>query len=181
MKIVSADWTTAKMSEAIERVKYDVLAKEVERPGKLEIGVKWTVWDTKWENYLGSLQGALGILLDYVVRRYMPVTWNPTTDAANKHECLKYQALMTGPSYETDRMTVCGELKACCLDSEGWACIKRFDRQKDGRLAMEGLRAHYKVVGEYNKPIAWETATIENAHYRSEHNYSFENFSTGLY
>ena len=88
---------------------------------------------------------------------------------------------MTGPSYETDRMTVYGELKACCLESEGWAWIKIFDRQKDWRLAMESIRAHYKVVGEYNKRIAWETATIENAHYRSDHTYSFEKFSTGLF
>ena len=78
-------------------------------------------------------------------------------------------------------MTVYGELKACCLDREVWAWIKIFDSQKDGRLAMGSLRAHYKGVGESNKRIAWETATIENVHHRSEHTYSFDNFSTGLF
>ena len=67
MAIVAADWTTSQMAEAIERVNSDVPAKEVERPGKLDIGFKWTVWDTNWENYLGSLQGASVIPLDYVV------------------------------------------------------------------------------------------------------------------
>ena len=111
----------------------------------------------------------------------MPATWNPLTDAANEHDRQKYQALPTGPSYETDRMTVEGEIKACFLDREGWVWIKRFDRQNDGRLAMESLRAHYEGVEESNKRIAWATATIENSHYRSEHTYSFENFSTGLF
>ena len=53
MEIVAANWTTAQMKEAIERVNSDMPEKEVERLGSLEIGVKWTVWETKWENYLG--------------------------------------------------------------------------------------------------------------------------------
>ena len=147
MSIVPADWTNAQMSDAIERFNSDVPEKVVELPGKLEIGVKRTVWDTKWENYLVSLQVASRIPLDYIVWCDMPATWNPTIDAVNEHDRLKYQALLTGPSYETDRMTVYGELKACCLDSEVWAWINIFDRQKDGRLAMESLRAHYEGVG----------------------------------
>ena len=79
-----------------------------------------------------------------------------------------------------DKMTVYGELKACCLDSEGWAWIKRFDTQKDGRLATESLRTHYEGAGESNKRVAWATAAIANAHYRSEHTFSFEKFSTSL-
>jgi hypothetical protein len=46
---------------------------------------------------------------------------------------------------------------------------------------MESLRAHYEGVGESNKRIAWATAAIENVHYRNEHTYSFEKFSTGLF
>ena len=76
------------MAEAIYRVNSDVLAKEVQRQGKVEIGVKWTVWDTKWGNFLGSLQEASGIQLDYVVWHDMPATWNPAIDAANDHDCL---------------------------------------------------------------------------------------------
>ena len=53
MVIIAANWNTTQMTEAIERVNSDVPEKEVERLGSLEIGVKWTVWETKWENYLG--------------------------------------------------------------------------------------------------------------------------------
>ena len=143
MAIVAADWTTAQLVEAIERFNSDVPAKGLERPSKLDIGVKWNIWDTKWESYLGSLQGASVILVYYVDRCDMPATWNPATDAVNEHDRLKYQALLTGSSYETYRMNMYGELKACCLDSKGCAWIKRFDRQKDGHLAMKSLRAHY--------------------------------------
>ena len=111
MAIFAADWTNAQMEDEIERVNSDVLEKGVELPGKLDTGVKWTVSDTKWENYLGSLQGASGIPLYDVVQSDMQATWNPSTDAANEHDRLRYQALLTGPSYETDRMNVYGELK----------------------------------------------------------------------
>ena len=106
VEIVASDWTTAQMAESIQRVNSDVMEKEVEFLGKLDIGVKWAVWDTKWQNYLRSLQGASGIPLGYLVRHDMPATWDSATNAANEHDRLKYQALMTGPPYETDRMTV---------------------------------------------------------------------------
>ena len=48
MENVAADCTTAQMEEAIEKVKSDVPTNGVERPGKLEIVVKWNFWDTKW-------------------------------------------------------------------------------------------------------------------------------------
>ena len=169
------------MEDTIERVNSDLLEKGVERPGKLEIGVKCTLRETKWDNYLGFLQGSSGIPLDYLVRSDMSTTWNPATDAANDHDSLKYQALLTGQLYEIDRMNVYIELNAFCLDREGWARIKIFDRQKDGRLATEILRAHYKGVGESNKRITWAIATIKNEHYRSEHTYFFEKFSIGLF
>ena len=70
--IVAANWTVAVMLDKIERVNSVAPPKEVERPSKMETGIKWTVWDTKWENYLGSLQGASGIPLDYIIRRYIP-------------------------------------------------------------------------------------------------------------
>jgi hypothetical protein len=61
-------------------------------------------------------------------------------------------------------MTIYTELKACCLDGEGWSWIKAYG-------------AH--------KRVAWLTANVvytsKHAYsfvYTSEHAYSFESFST---
>ena len=48
MAIVAADWTNVQIADAIERVNSDVPAKGLELPVKLEIGFKWTFWDTNW-------------------------------------------------------------------------------------------------------------------------------------
>ena len=97
------------------------------------------------------MMGVSIIPLDYVVRRAKPVGWV----ASNDHDRLKYQALHAGPLYETDCMTVYGELKSCCLNSQGCPCIKWYDNQKDGRLYMVSLRDHYKGAGEANKISDW--------------------------
>ena len=134
--IEAANWTPVTMADAIKHVNLDTPHKEVARPGKVQRGIKWTMWDMKRENYLVSMMGASGIPLDYIVRRYQPEGWT----ADNDHDRLKYQALHVGPSYKTDGMLVYGELKSCFLDSKGWAWIKRFDSKKDGRIAMLSLR-----------------------------------------
>ena len=77
-------------------------------------------------------------------------------------------------------MTVYAKLKACCVDGDGWAWIKQYDRQKNGREVTANRRAHYECDGEVDKRVAWATANIMNAHYTSEHTFSFERFSTVL-
>ena len=109
--------------------------------------------------------------------RKQPYGWT----ADNDHQRLRYQDLHVGASYETDRMSVYGELKACCLDIKGWAWIKRFDSKKDGRLVMVSLREHYEGAGEANKRFAWASAVIANSHYKSEYAFSFENFSKTIH
>ena len=74
------------MDEAIEHVNSDTPQKEVARQGKDETGIKWTMWDTKWGKYLGSMMGVSGIPLDYIVRRKQPDGWT----ADNYHNHLKY-------------------------------------------------------------------------------------------
>ena len=178
LPITPAEWTMATLATSITQINIEAPGGEtkVAYPGKVATGHKWTTWDIKWENYLGSMMGASGIPLDYVIRRDMPDGWEP----GNEHDILKYQAIQTGPAWETDKMTVYAELKACCLDSNGWAWIKQYDRMKNGREATANLRAHYEGDGEVNKRVAWATANIANAHYSSEHTFSFERFSTVL-
>ena len=84
--IETANWTSQTMDEAIEHVNSDTPQKEVARQGKDETGIKWTMWDTKWGKYLGSMMGVSGIPLDYIVRRKQPDGWT----ADNYHNHLKY-------------------------------------------------------------------------------------------
>ena len=65
-------------------------------PGKVETGHKWTTWDVKWENYIGSIVGVSGIPLDYVARLDMPVGWM----VVSEHDHLKYQVIHIGPDWE---------------------------------------------------------------------------------
>ena len=46
--IAAAKWTLVTTAEAIEHVNSDTPQKEVARPGKVDTGIKWTMWDTKW-------------------------------------------------------------------------------------------------------------------------------------
>ena len=149
LPIVAADWTLAVLRTSITQLNIEGPGGDtkVAHPGKVETGHSWTTWDIKWENYLGSMMGASGIPLDYVTRRDMPTGWVPT----NEHDILKYQAIQVGPAWETDKMTVYAELKACCLDGDGWAWIKAYDANKNGREATVNLRAHYEGDGEVNK------------------------------
>ena len=123
------------------------------------------------------MMGASGIPLDYIARRKQPDGWT----ADNDHDRIKNQALCVDSSYKTDRMLVYGELKACCLDSEGWDWINRFDTRKYGRLEMVRLREHHEGAGEANKRVAWASDTIANSHYKSKHTFSFEEFSTTIH
>ena len=53
--------------------------------------------------------GVTGTPLDYATRCNMSVGWI----AANKHDCLKYQAIRIVMDWEADKMAVYTELKAC--------------------------------------------------------------------
>ena len=52
--------------------------------------------------------------------------------------------------------------------------------QKDGLKATSNLCENYEGAGEFNKRVAWATAKIDNTHFKNEHTYSFDKFSTVL-
>ena len=64
------------------------------------------------------------------------------------------------------------------MDGEGWLWIKAYNAQKDGKHATANLSEHYEVSGKFNEHVAWATANIDNAHFTSDHMYSFEKSST---
>ena len=84
-------------------------------------------WDVKWRNYIGSMIGVSFIPLDNVTCHDMTKVWT----AVNEHNCLKYQAIQISPAWESEKKTLYTELRACCLDGEGWSWIKVYDTHKD--------------------------------------------------
>ena len=87
----------------------------MKHPVKVEIGHKWTTWDIKWDNCIGSMVGVSVIPLDYVTHSDITVGWT----AANEHDRLKYQAIHIGLSWEANKMTIYKKLKTCYLYREG--------------------------------------------------------------
>ena len=116
------------------------------------------------------------INLYYVTRCDIKFGWT----AVNEHNCLKYQAIYIGLYWEADKMTVYANLKACCLDVEGWSWIKVFHVQKDGQQATANLRDHCEGDSEVNKHVTLVTENIDNTHFTSEHTYSFDKLSAML-
>ena len=173
-----ANWNQVALVNAISMI--DISARKtdtvVANPGRLEVGSKWVTWDILLENYIGSIIGESGVPLDYVIRRDQAAGWT----AANEHDRLKYAAVQTGPAWDKDTMKVYVELKQACLLSEGWTWIKDFDNSKDGCLAVASLRLHYEGVGEVNKRVTWAHQGLKDAHYKSEHTFSFEKYATTL-
>ena len=55
----------------------------------METWKKWTTWDIKWDNYIGSMVGVSVITLDYMTFNDIPVGWT----AANEQNRLKCQAI----------------------------------------------------------------------------------------
>ena len=97
-------------------------------PGKVETGHKWTTWDVKWDNYIGSMVVVLDIPLDYVMIHDIPVECT----VANEHYRLKYQVIHIVPDWEAGKMDVYTKLKACCLYGKVWSLIKSYDAHNDG-------------------------------------------------
>ena len=179
LAIIAAAWAAEYLTSSAMQINIEYLSGvdiEVAHPGKVETGHKCTTWDVKWENYIGSMVGVSVIYLDYMTRHDMSIGWM----AANEHDHLKYQAIHIGLAWEDNKMDVFTNLKACCLDDEGWSWIKFFDAQEDGRQTTANLREHYEGAGEVNKRVAWEMENIDNSHFASKHTYSFEKISTVL-
>ena len=129
--IIVAAWTAADLTSSIIQINIESPLGgdiQVARPGKFETVHKWTTWDIKWENYIGSMVGVSDIPLCYVTCHDIPVWWAE----ANDHNCIKYQVIQIGPAWGVDKMTVYTNLNACCLYGQGCSWIKAFGSHKDG-------------------------------------------------
>ena len=90
--ITATAWTAAELTSSITSINIESPSEgdiKVPQSGKVATGQKWTTWDFKWEDYIGSMVRLLGVPLDCVTRHDMLSGWT----AANEFDCLKYQAM----------------------------------------------------------------------------------------
>jgi hypothetical protein len=145
--------------------------------GPIQTGIRWTGWWSQLETYLGAKIGYAGCPLLYVVRPAVnPENWEPANDFERQIQETRHE----GPDYESDNRVVYGEIKSFCKDTDAWVWIREFERAHNGRGAALALQSHYEGDGEKNKRRIWGAKQLEEAHYKSEHIYSFEKFSTKM-
>ena len=167
---------------ALEDTLTRMAVEDVEDDSKPELPTKfdthkWVSWVKKVENYLWQVKGRNNTPLFYVIRK-------ARTDAsppfASEEEERIYQTALTGPAYSRDRGKVFEILTQLLSGTPAWTWISSHETSKNGRAAFEALRQHYDGPGQIEKRLAYAYNIITTTHYRSERQYSFENYITKL-
>ena len=172
------EFTQAEMLGTVERMTVeeteDSLQPELPKEFKTQ---KWISWSKKFENYLWQVKGRNDTPLIYVIRKERLPT---AGDFKTEDEKRIYQVTHGGQAYQDDNKKVFQVLTQLLSDTPAWTWISKFETAKNGKGAMEALRAHYDGPGEVEKRLSYAYNEIENAHYRSERTFSFEKYVTKL-
>ncbi len=116
-----------------------------ERPPEMKDFAKWRVWWEKWDSYMSQIRGVADIPLTYVYRvveeqpdeesdEWLPDNYPDPDDYYNR------VILLDGPHFQIDNRRIYDELKTLLIDGPGWAFIRRFERERDGRAAVLTLK-----------------------------------------
>ena len=169
------------MEEAIVKMELEDVDDEakVDAPGLLKGAEDWVGWELTLNNYLRSIRGSSGIPLVYIIRKD-DVDDVANHDFENDTERLIYQAPHQGANYKSDNNQVYRIIKSKIIGNDILKWIQPFDKNQDGRGAMNLLRHHYDGPGQTQKKIAQAEAQIASLHYKSEQAFSFERFITKL-
>jgi hypothetical protein len=113
----------------------------------------------------------------YVIRKARTEASPPF---ASEEEQRIYQTALSGPAYSRDRQKVFEILTQLLSGTPAWTWISSHETTKNGRAAFEALRKHYDGPGQVEKRLAYAYNIVNTTHYRSERQYSFENYVTKL-
>jgi hypothetical protein len=93
------------------------------------------------KNYLGQIRGAAKVPLSYVIRDHDIVTDAMRAAEYTSHP-RKVVALLqlSGEHYKVDNESVWEVIKTLVIDGFGWNYVKRFNKNTDGRGAVQALR-----------------------------------------
>ena len=174
--LVPTQWNQLTMAESIIRLKEsrsnEKKSDSVESPKKINPN-KWTDQHSGFMNFLRStLSSDKKRTLAYVVRQNPPVGYTPVS----REEQMMYSAPLIGVHYESDNIAVYQAIKQWCLDTAAWAWVRTYDKDQDGRAAMEALRQHYDGPGETRRQLAKAKADLKVIHYKNEQSLAFETY-----
>lgn len=177
---VPGDWNNDVLLDARARMDIEKQTKDktsdIEAPKKL-IVAKWRDGYLGLMNFLRSKRSADGKrMLDYVVRRDVPPGWVPL----DRDDRLVYGSPLEGANYDADNTSVFQIIKQWTLNTQAFTWVRPFDRNQDGRAAINALRAHYDGPGEVAKNLAKAEAELKTIHYKGEQSFSFEGYINKL-
>jgi RNA binding exosome subunit len=112
---------------------------EVQKPLALTNLAKWTKFWELFTTYLSHVKGAVNMPLSYLVHKHDEVTTEvAAAEYGNSVDRLVATTVLQGAHFNLDNCTLYDALKPL-VDGPGWAFVRRFDKQKDGRGAVLAL------------------------------------------
>ena len=181
MNIMGDDFDEQALEEAVVSMELEEAEDEtkVEAPGLLKSADDWISLELTLTNYLRSIRGTSGVPLAYIIRKDVDDI-EEADHQGNDIEQLIRQAPHHGANYKVDNNQVYRIIKSKVIGTDILKWINPFDKNQDGRGAMEQLRHHYDGPGQIQRKISQAEAQIASLHYKSEQAFNFERFITKL-
>ena len=136
----------------------------------------WVTFETGTYDYLTSLQSSGGVKLSYMLRDELLC---PTVTINSPWEMkIFWSAPFLGPDFDADNARVWAYLTNRCLDTAGWAHIKRYQATTDGRWAWLALSLFYGGRAENTRKIVVARAALEQLTWSIEATFKFNDYVT---
>ena len=143
---------------------------------KLKNSAQWERWKVELSSTLGSIIGAKGVPLTYVIREADAAAID--VDGATWEEKFINAIELNGPEFNIDRQTVHAIiLRNVAEDSDAYTYIKQNIRRENGRIDMVSLRKRYENQATEQERINEANRILETLVYKNERVLTFELFS----
>ena len=146
---------------------------------KLKNSAQWERWKIELSSTLGSIIGAKGVPLTYVIREADDVEVD--VDGATWEEKFIDAIELNGPEYNIDKQTVHAIiLRNVAEDSDAYTYIKPNIRRVNGMVDMMALRDRYENQATEQERINEANRVLETLVYKNERALTFELFSSKI-
>ena len=146
---------------------------------KLKNSAQWERWKVELSSTLGSIIGAKGVPLTYVIREADAAAID--IDGATWDKKFIDAIELSGPEYNIDRQIVHAIiLRNVAEDSDAYTYIKPNIRRENGRLDMISLKGRYENQATNQERINEANRILDTLVYKNERALTFELFSSKI-